>query len=103
MQQFTYQKLQQQKAHVRRSKGIKTPFSLDGPVPAEVVRVRTFNAPTSFHSLKARRGRCVLSGEKRAAILNAVEEKAKLRAAFFAALKTAECEARSQRLTILNL
>lgn len=89
MQQFTYQKLQQQKAHVKRSKGIKTPFSLDKVVSAEVVRVRTFNAPTSFHSLKARRGRCVLSHEKRAAILNAVENKKKLRAAFFAELTAA--------------
>ena len=89
MQQFTYQKLQQQKAHVRRSKGIKTPFSLDKVVSSEVVRVRTFNAPTSFHSLKARRGRCVLSHEKRVAILDAVENKKKLRSAFFASLKTA--------------
>ena len=89
MQQFTYQKLQQQKAHVRRSKGIKTPFSLDTVVSTEVVRVRTFNAPTVYGSLKARRGRCVLSHEKRLAILNRAEEKSKMRDAFFAALKTA--------------
>jgi len=87
MQQFTYQKLQQQKAHVRRSKGIKAPFSLDIPVSSEVKRVRAFNAPTVYGSLKARRGRCVLSHEKRLAILNKAEEKAKMRAAFFAALR----------------
>jgi hypothetical protein len=89
MQQFTYQKLQQQKAHVRRSKGIKAPFSLDTPLSAEVKRVRTFNAPTVFGSLKARRGRCVLSHEKRLAILNAVDVKAKARVAFFAELAAA--------------
>jgi hypothetical protein len=89
MQQFTYQKLQQQKAHVKRSNGIKTPWSLDAPVSAEVKRVRTFNAPTVFGSLKARRGRCVLSHEKRLMILNRAEDKAKLRAAFFAELTAA--------------
>ena len=89
MQQFTYQKLQQQKAHVKRSKGIKTPWSLDAPVSAEVKRVRLFNAPTVFGSLKERRGRCVLSHEKRLMILNAREDKAKLRAAFFAELTAA--------------
>jgi len=86
MQQFTYNKLQQQKAHVRRSNGIKTPWSVDAPVSSEVKRIRAFNAPTVLHGLKARRGRCVLSHEKRLTILNAREDKAKLRAAFFADL-----------------
>jgi hypothetical protein len=89
MQQFTYQKLQQQKAHVKRSNGIKTPWSVDAPVSSEVKRVREFNAPTKLGSLKARRGRCVLSHEKRLAILNASDVKAKARAAFFAELTAA--------------
>ena len=66
----------------------KKRFAVDG-TPLLLTPVRNwkeFNAPTVFGSLKARRGRCVLSHEKRLAILNAVEDKAKLRAAFFADL-----------------
>lgn len=95
MQQFTYQKLQQQKAHVKRSKGIKAPFSLDTPLSAEVKRVRAFNAPTVLGSLKARRGRCVLSHEKRLAILEGRNVREAMRAAFFEALRVEKTAATS--------
>ena len=89
MQQFTYNKIQQQKAYRKRLNGVKSRWAADGnTVLLTPVRNKdkAFNAPTVLHGLKARRGRCVLSHEKRLMILNAREDKAKLRAAFFADL-----------------
>lgn len=71
-----------EKRYLRRLKGIKAPFSLDAAQPA-FKRTREFNAPTSFHGLKARRGRCIISHEKRLLILERHEK----RAAFFAELR----------------
>jgi hypothetical protein len=91
MQRFTRQKLDQQRAHLRRINGSKSRWAADGtPILLTPVRNwKEFNAPTVFGSLKARRGRCVLSHEKRLAILNTAETKAKARAAFFAELTAA--------------
>jgi len=92
MQAFTRQKLDQQRAYLRRSNGVKSRWAADGnTILLTPVRNkdRAFNAPTKLHGLKARRGRCVLSHEKRVLILEKAFAKAEARAAFFAELTAA--------------
>lgn len=81
-----------EKRYLRKLKGIKAPHSREivngnevrvTPVRNWNSKMREFNAPTSFHGLKARRGRCVISHEKRLLIL----ERHEARAAFFAELR----------------
>ena len=97
MKQFTYQKMMQQRAYHKRSKGIKAPFSLDTVVSSEVKRVREFNAPTVFGSLKARRGRCVLSHEKRLAILDRALARSEMRNQLEAIIEGAKRDAEKAR------
>ncbi len=75
---------ERQKAHIRRSKGLKKPWSLDSE-PHPVKKVREYLAPVDLHFVPSKpRGRsgCRLSHEKRLLLL----EKATRRAAWFAEL-----------------
>lgn len=80
---------EKQKKYLRKARGIRKPFALDGEEP-EVKKVREFNGPMRADWKPAkRRGAncCRLGDEKRAAIAAAREAHGAARAAFFASLE----------------
>jgi hypothetical protein len=64
----------------------KQRFAVEPDHDTSVKKVREYREVAMVQPIKPRRGRCVLSHEKRLAILNASEVRANARRAFFAEL-----------------
>ncbi len=83
-----FKKLQaKQRANTLRALGVKQRFAVEPYHDTAVKKIREYLAPASFARIKPRRGRCVLSHEKRLMILERSDNRAKLRAVFFAELR----------------